>query len=340
MGHAARREAQLVQIAGAQLDRRADPEGVVLPAPLAQRDEAHIHVLVHVAAVVAEHAGPSVPAGDDQVQVAVLVDVGDDDGAAGPQVGGQDGGEVLEAPRRIVAEQAHPALPHDDQIEATVVVEIEERGVQTGDPGERAPQKVRPGVALERPVPPVVVQRGIGAVERGEKQVQKSVVVVVADRHRAGPPHGGEAARRRHVLEASLAQVAEEPCAPVAADDQEIAVAVAVEIAELRVAAALHGQAHLGGHLAKRAVQVVAVDTIPGGRREEEIEIAVMVEIGEQHLPRGSRLGQACGRDVAKPAPTRILEQDSPPRGRHVEVQPSVVVEIAERRRDGPIPKR
>ena len=185
-----------------------------------------------------------------------------------------------------------------------------------------------------------MVQRGIGAVERGEKQVEESVVVVVADRHRAGPPHRSQAARRRYVLEASLTQVVEEPCAPVAADDHEIGVAVAVEIAGPRVAAALHSQAHLGGHLAKRAVQVIAVDTIPGRRREEEVEVAVMVQIGEQHLPRGSRIGQACGRDVAKPAPTRILEQDSPPRGRHVEVQPSVVVEIAERRRDGPIPKR
>src|SRR2546422_3335769 len=50
--HAVGREAQLVEIARPELERGAEPERVVLPAPLAQSDEPHLHVLVHVAAVV------------------------------------------------------------------------------------------------------------------------------------------------------------------------------------------------------------------------------------------------------------------------------------------------
>src|SRR2546426_11961144 len=86
------------------------------------------------------------------------------DGPAGPQADGKNRGVVLEAPRRIVAKQAHAALPHHDQIEPAVVVEVEERGVQTRDAGELAAQAVRAGVALERAVAAVVIQRGIGAV--------------------------------------------------------------------------------------------------------------------------------------------------------------------------------
>src|SRR6267143_6739738 len=97
--HPARREPQLVEIAGAQFDRCAEAEGVVLPTPLAQRYEAHVGILIHVAAVVAEQPGPSVPADYDEIEVAVLVDVRDGNGAAGPQAIGEDRRVVLEPPR-------------------------------------------------------------------------------------------------------------------------------------------------------------------------------------------------------------------------------------------------
>src|SRR5207249_3063809 len=82
------------------------------------------------------------------------------------------------------------------------------------------------------PSPSVVVQRVLGAVEGRHEQIEEPVVVVVADRDRAGAPRDREPARRRDVLEAALAEVVEEPGAPVRADDHEICPAVAIEVAE------------------------------------------------------------------------------------------------------------
>ena len=298
-------DAQLVEIARAELERRAEPEGVVLAAPLAQPDQVDLYVLIHVPAVVAQQPGPSVPADDDQIEVAVLVVVGHGDRAAGPQAvgGGKDRGVVLEASRGVVAEQEHAAparrrgLAHDDQIEPAVVVEVEKRGVQAGDAAQLAPELARSRVPLERAVPAVVVQRGLRSVEGRHEQVEEPVIVVIADRDRAGMADSSEPARRRHVLEVPLAQVMEEPDAPVRADEHQIGVAVAIEVAYGRVAAANRRagscEAHLRGQLAKRAVEVVAVRPVPGCRRKEEIQIAVVVEIHEQR-PRDPGAGRGC----------------------------------------------
>src|SRR5207247_4554851 len=128
------------------------------------------------------------------------------------------------------------------------------------------------------------------------------------DRDRSGAPCRGEPTRRRDVLEAPLAEVVEEPDAPVRADDHEICPAVAIEVAERDVAAGSSGEAHLGGQLTERAVEVVAVCARPGARREDEIEIAVVVEIHEQRSDRGGGGGVRAGggggsRRVANPAP-------------------------------------
>ena len=89
----------------------------------------------------------------------------DGNGAAGPQAVGEDRRVVLEPPRRVVAEQAHAALPYDDQIEPAIVVEVEERGVQTGDTRQRVAQRARTGVELEGAVAAIAVQRGAGPLE-------------------------------------------------------------------------------------------------------------------------------------------------------------------------------
>ena len=54
MRHAVGHLAQLVQIACPQLERGAEPKGVVLAAPLAQADQPYLDVLIDVPAVVAE----------------------------------------------------------------------------------------------------------------------------------------------------------------------------------------------------------------------------------------------------------------------------------------------
>src|SRR5437870_4510424 len=112
----------------------------MMPPSLVMMPSGMPSALFHMASVAKVKARPSHPADDDQVQVAVLVDGRDGNGPAGPQavLGGQDRGVVLEASRRVVAEQARAAFPHDDQIEPAVVVEVEERGVQTRDARERA----------------------------------------------------------------------------------------------------------------------------------------------------------------------------------------------------------
>ena len=306
MGHPVGHEPQLVEIARAELERRPEPEGVVLAAPLAQPDQVDLHVLIDVPAVVAQQPGPSVPADDDQIEVAVLVVVGDGDRPAGAQAvgGGKDPRVVLEASRAVVAEQedAAPArrrgLAHDDQIEPAVVVEVEKRSVQTGDATQLAPELARSGVPLERPVPAVVVQRGLRSVEGRHEQVEEPVIVVIADRDGSGMANSCEAACRRHVLKVPLAQITEEPDAPVRADDDQIGAAIAVEVPYTCVAAPGSCEAHLRGQLAKRAVEVVAVRPAPGCRRKEEIQIAVVVEIHEQRprdpgAGRGRRIGQS-----------------------------------------------
>ena len=186
MGHAVGGEPQLVEIPRAQLERRAQPERVVLPTALPERDETHVHILIHVPAVVPQQAGPTVPADDDQVEVAVLVEVGDGDRPASPQAVGQNGRKVFEAPRRVVTEQEHapPArrrgFTYYDQIEPPVVVEVENGGVKARDARELAPQRARLGVQLERAVPAILVQCGLSPVESGHEQVEETVVVVVA----------------------------------------------------------------------------------------------------------------------------------------------------------------
>ena len=264
-------------------------------------------------------------------------------GSPGPPARGQPWPHERLTPGRCpgVSEGRTHGLPHHHQIEPAIVVEVEEGGVEAHDAGERAAQAVTPGIALEGAVAAVMVQRGVAAIERRQKQVEEPVVVVVADRDRAGPPYGGEAARRRHVLEPPLTEVVEQPRVAIAREHHQIGAAVAVEIARGGVAAALHGQAHRRGHLAERAVEVVTVDAVSPRRREQEVEVAVMVHVREQRLRHCSGIGQAGGRgNVAKRSPVLVPEQHSPPRGRDVEVEPSVVVEIAERRRDRAVPER
>ncbi len=107
-----------------------------------------------------------------------------------------------------------------------------------------------------------MVQRGLPvSVERGHEQVEKAVVVVVPYGHRARVRDSAEAARRCGVFEAPLAQVAEQPESPVVTDDHE----VPVEVPERDIATAPAPapaparDPHLSGHLAERAIQVVAV---------------------------------------------------------------------------------
>jgi hypothetical protein len=99
-------------------------------------------------------------------------------------------------------------------------------------------------------------------------------------------------------------------------------VAVAVEVAKGRGARAPPnpaGEAHRRGHLAERAVQVIAVRAGSGSRREQEIEITVVVKVHEQRLggSRGVREARR-GRDVSKLATAPAPEHGSPPAGRDV----------------------
>src|SRR5439155_17395933 len=128
---------------------------------------------------------------------------------------------------------------HHDEVDESVVVEVEECGVQAGDAAQLAPQLAGPRVRLEGAVPAVVVQPGCPSPVKGRhEQVEKAVVVVIAHGHRAGARDSAETARGGRVLEAPLAQVAELPKAPVVADDHEIGVAVTVEVPERRIATA------------------------------------------------------------------------------------------------------
>ena len=127
----------------------------------------------------------------------------------------------------------------------------------------------------------------------------------------------------------------------VGADHHEIGAAVAVQVAEHHVAAASPRQPHRGCHLAERAVQVIAVRAIPGGRREQQIEVPVVVQVHEQGLGGARRVDHTrAHRDVLEPAGASVPVKTATPGGRDVQVEPSIVIEIAEGRRDGAIVER
>ena len=84
-----------------------------------------------------------------------------------------------------------------------------------------------------------MIQHGRGTALRDHQDVEKTVVVVVADGDRAGAlrASAAETARGGRILEATLSHVPQQLDAAVLARQQEIGVAIAVEIAERRVPA-------------------------------------------------------------------------------------------------------
>ena len=178
-----------------------------------------------------------------------------------------------------------------------------------------------------------MVQGRVGAAQIRDEQVEEPVVVVIAHGDRCSGVHGCEAACRRRVFVVALAEVVEQPQSPVGPHDHEIGVAVTVEVPERRVAAPLPDrEAHRGGHLPERAVELLPIGAVPRGGRQQQIEVAVVIEVEEQRLPGGGHgLGEAGRRrDVAKPAAADIVQECPASGSRDVEVESSVVVVIGE----------
>ena len=73
MHHRLVNRSHLVQVTGAQLQMRADPERVVLAAAVPQCHEADVDELIRVAAVVAQHPHSAIEPDDYQVEIAVVV---------------------------------------------------------------------------------------------------------------------------------------------------------------------------------------------------------------------------------------------------------------------------
>src|SRR5262252_526210 len=171
-------------------------------------------------------------------------------------------------------------------------------------------------------------------------------------------PPRSEAARGRRVGEVALPRVVQQPHAAVLTQQQEIGVAVAVEIPESHIlTSTLSPLSRLSsppvplslrqrgddvsGHVLERPVQYVAIGAVSLRRRKEEIEIAVVIEIEKQRRRRSRGASQSGLRGgVGERRIAHIAEQDSATGRRDEQVEPSVVVVVPERRGDRPVATR
>src|SRR5439155_11379318 len=173
-------DACLVELPGPNLEPRADTERVVLAAAGAECRELHLHAELGIAAVVAQevHTG-AVP--DEDVLVAVTIEVGDEhwsDGIA-PYVGRQRGAAIVESACAIVVKQRSAVRAGHQQVDPAIVVVVYERPRAGGDRADALEHGQGAAITCE-PAPPIVVPEAAP----GDEQVQRAVVVVVANGHR------------------------------------------------------------------------------------------------------------------------------------------------------------
>ena len=131
-------------------------------------------------------------------------------------------------------QQRVAAAPRDEHIDASVSVEIAERGITRVAAAGETEARRRFG---ERPVEIVSVD-GAPTLSDEEK-IEIAVVIEVDEQRFARALDVGDSRLRRHVLETSVAAIAEQVTASLAADDEEIEPAVVVVVRERRVRCAL-----------------------------------------------------------------------------------------------------
>ena len=220
-----------------------------------------------------------------------------------------------------------------DQVK--VAIEIDVREAKTGN---RAMRRQRPGrplegrfrfelpLALPREQPQL---RGIAAENH---EVEQAISVEVLQRPAA-------VAANVESLEFDLGVAAEQfisepPRRAVLAQEHQIVVAIAVQIAgqHQHGAAVRTGDPRRLGDLRELPVAVVVPKLVRSRAAHEQVQVAVMIRIQEQ---RGSPLGcgvqAGLGRDVQKRAVALAPQQSVAARSGHKQVGHAVIVEVTQR---------
>ena len=207
-------------------------------------------------ALVQEDAGRSGVVGDDQVRIAVVVQVADRQAAADLDVDrplpafGRHGLETAAAetaeelvlhPQRVrVAgfdlgfDSPHRPV-HDVEVEHAVAVDVEAGGAEAGHRPARVDQAGLAAAVVEQPVAVVQVERVVLADEVREEDVGRAVAVEVADRDahaglRASIAVEGGAREHRVLDEGAVALVEPQVVRHLVVGDVEVDETVAIEV--------------------------------------------------------------------------------------------------------------
>ncbi len=318
--------AELVGLAGADLDGGARAVEVDLVVALGERLESDVEPVILIAASVVE-AQETGGAGGDQVEVAVAVEVG----------GGERGGGDSARARARAQEDAGRSLGENEQtlgagrgeVEPAVVVGVE-RQHRVEPAGGNRKISFR-GPRLEDAAP--VAQEREPRARDGE--VGPTVVVEIGDRH------GGAARRlRQSVLggaidEAALAQVGEDENAALV-ERYQIRITVAIEIARSQRARAAdrHARKRALAHDFERSGERVAQEVETSAvARGGEIEVALLVVVERQHS-RVATAGEPEGGALVAETALAVATPEHQAAAGAEQVARAVVVEIEGDERD------
>ena len=149
----------------------------------------------------------------------------------------------------------------------------------------------------------IVVIKKIVAVEIGNVKIDIAVVIVIGRNDALGESGAIDAGGMRDVFERAVAFVAEEMAGPVFVADEQIEIAVVINVGPdsgLR----LHGQVEAAGcgYVGESAVAIVAqqrgaLGKFPGATQDEDVETAVIVVIRLDEVQAAELVGKAglCG---------------------------------------------
>jgi hypothetical protein len=332
------RAAVAVQVA----DR--DRPGLRLEAGQVRRrrvDEGPRTVVQVEARVLDRRAAAGLHRGLEQIEVAVGVDVEQDDvGRRAPRA--TDRGRVArEVARAVVApdlrtraEQLDPVEQTEHRVEVAVAIDVAE--VDAPGDGRRLAGEGR-AAGVGEAAGAVAQVQAPDLVGTGGDQVVVAVTVDVADRRVGQAPRVLRRQRAGGRVDEAAAAVVDQQVRPVAeAGDVEVAVAIGVERG--RRAELPDADRQAGGAVVDEPAEAVVPQQARADRAgEERVPVAVPVEVGgQQHVVVRAVAWQAPGVGEAEPAVAEVqVLADAVDVGQQQQIRVAVAVDVGQRGRAG-----
>jgi len=230
-------------------------------------------------------------------------------------------GHVAEAVL-LVAEEAVAALRLDEvEVEVAVVVVVPPGGGASGvvERGGRGVGESRGAVVAEEPAP--------GHPQAGQVEVEIAVVVIVGPG--CGPPGAGFSDRRERLRREGAAVVPQQP-ADAQVDDQQVGIAVPIEVGPARVP-----RVERIGELPRRGVHEAALAVVADEQveraaraREKDVKVAVAVVVGPGGFVHAGGFGQRAAGDLREAAAVVPVEQDPAAEVHYTQVGIGVPVDV------------